>query len=134
MEDAAATVRGKRDACGSDRWQRAQHAGVSLDRIVLDPGIGFGKAFESNYPLLARLGELREFGLPLLSGVSRKSFLGRTLAHLYGGIDAPANQRGNATLAAMTASILSGADIVRVHEVRPAVEAAAIADAVLAAI
>jgi dihydropteroate synthase len=117
-----------------DRWQRAQHAGVSLDRIVLDPGIGFGKAFESNYPLLARLGELREFGLPLLSGVSRKSFLGRTLAHLYGGIDAPANQRGNATLAAMTASILSGADIVRVHEVRPAVEAAAIADAVLAAI
>ena len=108
-------------------------AGICAERIVLDPGLGFGKAFESNYPLLARLEELRDLGRPLLSGVSRKSFLGRTLAPLRGGVDAAASERGNATIAAVTASILAGADIVRVHDVRPAVEAAAIADAVLAA-
>ncbi len=116
-----------------DRLDRANAAGVYRDRIVLDPGIGFGKAFESNYPLLARLGELRELGFPVLSGVSRKSFLGRTLAPFYGDVDAAASQRGNATLAAITASILAGADIVRVHDVRACAEAAAIADAVLAA-
>lgn len=116
-----------------DRLRRADEAGVGRERIVLDPGIGFGKAFESNYPLLARLGEMRELGFPLLSGVSRKSFLARTLAQLHGGVDPAPDRRGNATLAAVTASILAGADIVRVHDVRPAVEAAAIADAVLAA-
>ena len=108
-------------------------AGVSAERIVLDPGIGFGKAYESNYALLAGLEEFRDLGRPLLSGVSRKSFLGRTLAPLRGGVDAPPEERGNATIAAVTASILAGADIVRVHDVRSAVEAAAIADAVLAA-
>lgn len=116
-----------------DRLDQALAAGVRRDRIVLDPGIGFGKAFESNYPLLARLDELCELGFPLLSGVSRKSFLGRTLAPFHGGLDAPASERGNATIAAITASILAGAAMVRVHEVRPAAEAAAIADAVLAA-
>jgi dihydropteroate synthase len=108
-------------------------AGIATERIVLDPGIGFGKAYESNYPLIARLAELRELGQPLLSGVSRKSFLGRTLAPLRGGIDAGPEERNNATLAAVTASILAGAEIVRVHDVKAAVEAAAIADAVLAA-
>ncbi len=117
----------------NQRLSAALAAGVAEECVVLDPGIGFGKAYESNYPLLARLGELRVLGRPLLSGVSRKSFLGRTLAPLRGGVDAPAAERGNATLAAVTASILAGADIVRVHEVRPAVEAAAIADAILAA-
>ena len=115
------------------RLEYAVGAGISPARIALDPGIGFGKAYESNYPLLSHLGELRALGQPLLVGVSRKSFLGRTLAALRGGIDAPAGERSNATLAAVTATILAGADIVRVHEVRPAVEAAAIADAVLAA-
>jgi dihydropteroate synthase len=115
------------------RLEAAVAAGVQRRRIVLDPGLGFGKAFESNYPLLARLGELRELGHPLCSGVSRKSFLGRTLAPLFGGVDADTSQRANATIAAVTASILAGADIVRVHDVRSAVEAAAIADAVLAA-
>jgi dihydropteroate synthase len=115
-----------------ERLSAAVAAGVRSDRIVLDPGIGFGKAYESNFALLAGLEGLRELGRPLLSGVSRKSFLGRTLAPLRGGIDAPAGERGNATIAAVTASILAGADIVRVHDVRPAVEAAAIADAVLA--
>ncbi len=128
-DQAVATVKSELH----ERLRAGLAAGVHAERIVLDPGIGFGKANESNYALVARLEELRELGRPLLSGVSRKSFLGRTLAPLRGGIDAPAEERGNATIAAVTASILAGADIVRVHDVRPAVEAAAIADAVLAA-
>jgi dihydropteroate synthase len=108
----------------------AQGAGISRDRIVLDPGYGFGKRFSENYALLRRQAELLALGRPLLAGLSRKSFLGHTLAPLFGG-DAPPEARGNASLAAMTAAILNGASIVRVHEVRAAVEAARIADAVL---
>ena len=109
----------------------ALDAGVEPERIVVDPGYGFGKSYEENYPLLARQCELRELGRPILAGVSRKSFLGRSLAPLHGGQNAPVTERGNATLAAITAAILAGAHIVRVHEVRPAVEAARIADAIL---
>jgi dihydropteroate synthase len=83
--------------------------------------------------LLARQEELLSLGRPLLAGVSRKSFLGHTLAPLYGGSPAPVTARENAGLAAMTAAILHGASVVRVHSVRPAVEAARIADAILAA-
>jgi len=111
----------------------AARAGVRTERIVLDPGYGFGKRFEENYALLARQQKLLELGRPLLAGVSRKSFLGRTLAPLYGGTDAPTDARETASLAAVVAAILHGASIVRVHAVRPAVEAARIADAVLAA-
>lgn len=114
-----------------DRLQTALRAGVSRERIVLDPGYGFGKRFEENYPLLAGQAELRELGQPVLAGVSRKSFLGRTLAPLHGGADAPMEKRLHATIAATTAAILAGADIVRVHDVRPAVEAARIADVLL---
>jgi dihydropteroate synthase len=108
-------------------------AGLERAHVVLDPGLGFGKAFESNYPLLARLGEFLSLGQPVLAGPSRKSFLGRTLAPLYGGEDVPLGARENASLAAATAAILAGASLVRAHEVRPTVEAAAIADAVLRA-
>jgi dihydropteroate synthase len=111
----------------------AQAAGIARDRIVLDPGYGFGKAFENNYPLLSQQDELLALGLPLLAGVSRKSFLGRTAGGARGGPDLPVGERGAATLAATTAAILAGASIVRVHDVRPAVDAAAIADAILAA-
>jgi dihydropteroate synthase len=111
----------------------AARARISTDSIVLDPGYGFGKRFGENYALLARQAELLELGRPLLAGLSRKSFLGHTLAPLFGGESAPATARENASLAAMTAAILNGASIVRVHAVRPAVEAAWIADAVLAA-
>lgn len=114
------------------RLTAATAAAIAPERVMLDPGIGFGKAYESNYPLLAGLEELRSLGRPLLSGVSRKSFLGRTVAKLRGGTEVPPAERGTATLAAITASILAGADAIRVHEVRSAVEAAAIADAVLA--
>jgi dihydropteroate synthase len=110
-----------------------ERAGISTDSIVLDPGYGFGKRFGENYALLARQAELLELGRPLLAGLSRKSFLGHTLASLFGGEAAPTVARENASLAAMTAAILNGASIVRVHAVRPAVEAARIADAILAA-
>lgn len=112
--------------------EAAIRAGIDRERIALDPGYGFGKPFDSNYPLLARQHELQSLNQPLLAGVSRKSFLGRTLAALNGGVDAPPDARGAVTIAAVTAAILSGAAIVRVHEVRPAAEAASIADAVLA--
>jgi dihydropteroate synthase len=111
----------------------AQAAGIGQDQIVLDPGYGFGKRFSENYVLLNRQAELLSLGRPLLAGLSRKSFLGHTLAPLFAGSDAPLDERENASLAAMTAAILHGASIVRVHQVRPAVEAARIADAILAA-
>jgi dihydropteroate synthase len=111
----------------------AQAAGIAQDKIVLDPGYGFGKRLSENYVLLNRQAELLTLGRPLLAGLSRKSFLGHTLAPLFGGSDAPLDERENASLAAMTAAILHGASIVRVHAVRPAVEAARIADAILAA-
>jgi dihydropteroate synthase len=113
--------------------EKAAAAGIAKEAIVLDPGYGFGKRFGENYTLLARQSELLSLGRPLLAGLSRKSFLGYTLAPLFGGEPAPIASRENASLAAMTAAILHGASIVRVHSVRPAVEAARIADAVLAA-
>ena len=112
--------------------ETARAAGIDHSSVVLDPGFGFGKAFDNNYPLLAHLDELLALGQPLLAGVSRKSFLGRTLA--AGRAEVPVKARENATLAATTAAILAGASIVRVHEVRPAVEAARIADAILKAL
>jgi dihydropteroate synthase len=111
----------------------ARRAGIVQDAVVLDPGYGFGKRFGENYSLLARQNELLALGRPLLAGLSRKSFLGRTLASLHGGMTAPVDARENASLAAMVAAILHGASIVRVHAVRPAVEAARIADAVMQA-
>jgi len=110
----------------------ADRAGIAREAIVLDPGYGFGKRLDENYALLARQAELLALGRPLLAGLSRKSFLGHTLAKLYGG-DAPIARRETASLAAMTAAILHGASIVRVHAVRPAVEAARIADAICGA-
>jgi dihydropteroate synthase len=110
--------------------QQALDAGVARDRIVLDAGFGFGKNFEENYPLLARFRELHGLGFPLLAGTSRKSFLGRTLAR--NGQDAPPGERLSASLASMTAAILQGAHIVRVHDVKESFEAARIADAILA--
>jgi dihydropteroate synthase len=116
-----------------ERLQVALDAGIERERVVLDPGFGFGKVGEQNYLLLAGLAQLSTLGQPLLAGVSRKGFLGKTLAPLYQGMDLPVNRRENGTLAAVTAAILAGAQLVRVHDVRPAREAAAIADAVLAA-
>jgi dihydropteroate synthase len=117
----------------AERLQTALEAGIERERIVLDPGFGFGKAYDRNYSLLAGLAELSSLGQPLLVGVSRKGFLGRTLAPLYQGVDVPVGRRANASLAAVTAAILAGAALVRVHHVGSTREAAAIADAVLEA-
>ncbi len=111
----------------------ALEAGIDAEQIVLDPGYGFGKAWEANYALLAGQAALLELGRPLLAGVSRKSFLGRTLGALYGTGDVPPGGREFATVAVSVAAVLHGASLLRVHAVRPAVEAAAIADAILLA-
>lgn len=113
---------------------RALAARVDRSRIVLDPGFGFGKVHEENYPLLAHLDEFLLLGQPLLAGVSRKSFLGRTVAARLGAAEVPPRQRSNATIAATVAALLAGASVVRVHDVRPVIEAAAIADAILASV
>jgi dihydropteroate synthase len=109
--------------------EAATLAGIKRDRLVLDPGFGFGKSFEENYPLLAHFAELQQMGFPLLAGVSLKSFLGRVLAS--DGKDAPVEARLHATLAAETILILKGAHIVRTHEVRLAAEAAKLADVIV---
>jgi dihydropteroate synthase len=113
---------------------RAVAEGIEPSSVVLDPGFGFGKVHAENYPLLAHFDEFLPLDQPLLVGLSRKSFLGRTVAGRLGVREIPPSERMNATLAATTAAILAGASIVRVHDVRPAVEAAAVADAVLDAL
>jgi dihydropteroate synthase len=113
------------------QWaEAATLAGIKRDHLVLDPGFGFGKRFEENYPLLAHFAELQKMGFPLLAGVSRKSFIGRMLAR--DGKDAGVAERLYGTLAAETALILKGAHIIRTHDVRFAVEAARVADAIIA--
>jgi dihydropteroate synthase len=111
--------------------EKAVLAGVRRERIVLDPGFGFGKSFDENYPLLGRFSELQSAGFPLLAGTSRKSFIGRTLA--ANGKNAPPEGRLYGTLATQTALILKGAHILRTHDVKAAVEAARVADAILLA-
>ena len=113
------------------QWaESATLAGIKRDHLVLDPGFGFGKRFEENYPLLAHFSELQGMGFPLLAGVSRKSFVGRMLAR--DGKDAEVGERLHGTAAAETALILKGAHILRTHDVRWAVEAARVADAIVA--
>ncbi|HXB98901.1 MAG TPA: dihydropteroate synthase [Terriglobales bacterium] len=113
------------------QWaEAAALAGIKRDRLVLDPGFGFGKRLEENYPLLAHFAELQQTGFPLLAGVSRKSFIGRALAR--DGKDAGIAERLYGTLAAETALILKGAHIIRTHDVKFAVEAARVADAIVA--
>ena len=107
----------------------ARKAGVAKSKIIVDPGIGFGKSSEQNYELLAKLGEIAKLGYPLLVGTSRKGFLGRTLARNRG--PAPPEKRIWGTAATVTASILGGAHIVRVHDVEEMAQVARIADAIL---
>ena len=99
-------------------------AGVAPERIIVDPGIGFGKTVEQNLELVDRLAELQTLGYPLLVGPSRKSFVGYTL-------NLPPEQRLEGTAAAVTLSIDRGADIVRVHDVEAMTRVARIADAIV---
>jgi dihydropteroate synthase len=104
----------------------ARKAGVAKSQIVLDPGIGFGKTFAQNYELLEKLPLLAKLGFPLLVGTSRKGFLGATLAR--DGKPAPPEERIWGTAATVTASILNGAHIVRVHDVTEMVQVVRVAD------
>jgi dihydropteroate synthase len=94
-----------------DAVDKAVRAGVPRERVLIDPGIGFGKTGEQNWVVLQRLAELRELGQPILVGTSRKSFIGKLL-------DLPVNERIEGTAATITAAVLRGADVVRVHDVR----------------
>ena len=107
----------------------AQISGMKRDRIMLDPGFGFGKNLEENYPLLKRFEEFHQLRYPLMVGVSRKSFIGHAIAR--NGTDAPLAERLHGTVAAETAAILKGAHVVRTHDVRACVEAAKLADVAL---
>jgi dihydropteroate synthase len=104
----------------------AEERGLARDRIAIDPGIGFGKSLEQNVELIAKLDQLviafAEF--PIMIGTSRKSFIGKLLDN------APADQRLHGTIASVVASVLNGAHIVRVHDVKAAVETIKVADAV----
>ncbi|MGH9496761.1 MAG: dihydropteroate synthase [Candidatus Sulfotelmatobacter sp.] len=111
--------------------EKAILAGVRRERIVLDPGFGFGKNFDENYPLISRFEELQSAGFPLLAGTSRKSFIGRTLTS--NGKKSPVEQRLHGTLASEVALILKSAHIIRTHDVKATAEAAKIADAILSA-
>jgi dihydropteroate synthase len=106
--------------------QLGRTAGIPEDQIILDPGIGFGKTREENLEILRRLPELRALGFPLLIGPSRKSFIGKTL-------DLPVEERLEGTAAAITLAIAGGADLVRVHDVKPMVRVARMADAIVRA-
>jgi dihydropteroate synthase len=108
------------------RSDAAVAAGIKRDRIVLDPGFGFGKRFEENYPLLRRFSDFQELRFPLLAGVSRKSFIGRALSR--NGNDAAAGDREFGTLGGEVALALKGAHIIRTHNVRACVEALKLAD------
>jgi len=111
-----------------DSVAKARRAGVAKSQIILDPGIGFGKSYSQNYELLQKLPQLAALGYPLLVGTSRKGFLGATLAG--DGQPAAPEDRIWGTAAAVTASILGGAHIVRVHDVAEMVQVARIADCV----
>ena len=109
---------------------RARRAGFVKSRLLIDPGIGFGKSFKQNFELLARLPELARLGCPVVIGTSRKSFLGRALAR-EGEPPVPADQRIWGTAATVTASILGGAHIVRVHDVAEMAQVARVVDRLL---
>lgn len=104
----------------------AREAGIRDDRIILDPGIGFGKKVEHNLELVNRLDEIRQLGFPVLLGTSRKSFIGYTL-------DVPPDQRLEGTAATITVGIVRGADIVRVHDVEPLMRVVKMTDALVRA-
>lgn len=116
-----------RDVIGGLRQAvaRARKAGVPKSQILLDPGFGFGKSYAQNYELLARLPEIVALGFPVVTGTSRKSFVGRALA---GGKEPwPVEERLLGTAATVTAEILGGAHIVRVHDVADMIQVARVA-------
>lgn len=108
----------------SRRLDRAVVAGVAWERLIVDPGFGFGKDWRQNLQLLRRMGELRLLGRPILAGTSRKSMIGRVLG-------VPEDDRLEGTAATVSLAIAGGADIVRVHDVRTMARVARMTDAVV---
>ena len=102
----------------------ALKAGIKKENIILDPGIGFGKSFEQNIEVIAKLGELNDLGYPMLLGASRKSMIGRIL-------DLPPEERIEGTLATTVMGIIQGIDIIRVHDVIPNLRTVMVADAIV---
>jgi dihydropteroate synthase len=101
--------------------ERAVAAGVPRERVLIDPGIGFGKTAEHNWEVMRRLEELKELNLPILIGTSRKSFIGKLL-------DLPVDDRVEGTAATVAAAVLRGVDVVRVHDVRQMSRVVRVAD------
>jgi len=106
-----------------ESMDRACRVGVDPEKIIIDPGIGFGKTVDHNLAIIKHLYQIRILGRPILIGTSRKSFIGKIL-------NLDVNQREEGTTASVAASILNGAHIVRVHNVRNAVRGARITDAI----
>lgn len=104
----------------------AEAAGIDRDQIILDPGLGFGKTAAQNLVLINRLDQIKDLGFPILSGPSRKSFIGQIL-------NTPVDDRLEGTAAAVAMSIARGADIARVHDVKEMVRVARTTDAILRA-
>ncbi|EWM52292.1 dihydropteroate synthase [Ruminococcus flavefaciens] len=103
----------------------AEKAGISPDRIIIDPGVGFGKTYENNLEAIDRLDVFgRELGFPVLLGASRKSVIGLTL-------DLPANERLEGTLAITVAGVLKGASFIRVHDIKENVRAVKMTEAIM---
>ncbi|MTI64989.1 MAG: dihydropteroate synthase [Firmicutes bacterium] len=102
----------------------ATNAGVNRDKIILDPGIGFGKTPEQNMHVMSRLGELNDLGCPILLGTSRKSMIGKIL-------DLPSEKRLEGTLATSVMGIIQGIDILRVHDVEENLRASKVTDAIV---
>ena len=101
----------------------AKKAGIKEDKIILDPGIGFGKTSEQNMYVMKHIDELKELGYPILLGTSRKSMIGKIL-------DLPAKERVEGTIATTVMGIIQGVDIVRVHDIKENIRAAKVTDAI----
>jgi len=99
-------------------------SGISEDKLIIDPGIGFGKTFDHNLEIINKLHEFTLLEKPILIGPSRKAFIGRILG------DAPVTYRLEGTAAAVAISIINGANIIRVHDVKEMVKVAKVADAI----
>jgi len=104
--------------------EKAKQSGISEDKIIIDPGIGFGKTFDHNLEIINKLHELTLLEKPILIGPSRKAFLGKILGN------APVTERLEGTAAAVAISILNGANIIRVHDVKEMVKVAKVVDAI----
>ena len=113
------------DGFFAERLEFCQRSGIDKSKIILDPGIGFGKRLSDNLEILARLGELARFGLPLLTGASRKSFIG-----MLSPTEGKADERLGGSIAAAVIAVANGADIVRVHDVAQTVSALKLLQAV----